>query len=210
MLGYRRPGRVRRWPDHATTGKRRLAMPSDPSSALLLADPPPSRDPFAEHALRIFRLIGSPAYPTPRSGCASSLSPPTTGPATRPDSSASCTRSRLRRPEPQAAGGSRPYRRHPRSRGPAGAADLGPGAGASDPGARWFCSRAWATTFHPAVVADQLRAGREHAPQRSGRRGTGPGSGPQWLISATQTAGRGLDRGLRRDARRAAERVQRC
>ena len=66
VLGYRHPRRVRSLGLIMTgPGKRRLAMPRIRVLSMLLADAPTGREPFAEHVLRIFRLIGSPAYATP-------------------------------------------------------------------------------------------------------------------------------------------------
>ncbi len=66
VLGYRHPRRVRSLGLIMTgPGKRRLAMPRIRVLSMLLADAPTEREPFAEHVLRIFRLIGSPAYATP-------------------------------------------------------------------------------------------------------------------------------------------------
>ena len=66
VLGYRHPQRVRSLGLLMTgPGKRRLALPRIRVLSMLLADAPSEREPYAEHLLRVFRLVGSPSYPTP-------------------------------------------------------------------------------------------------------------------------------------------------
>lgn len=66
VLGYRHPGRVRSLGLIMTgPGKRHLALPRIRVLGALLADAPPERDAYADHIVRIFRLIGSPRYPMP-------------------------------------------------------------------------------------------------------------------------------------------------
>ncbi len=66
VLGYRHPGRVRSLGLIMTgPGKRRLALPRVRVLGAFLAAAPSEREAYADHALGLFRLIGSPAYGMP-------------------------------------------------------------------------------------------------------------------------------------------------
>ncbi len=66
VLGYRHPSRVRSLGLLITgPGKRRLAFPRIRVLGMLLVEAPDEREAYAEHILRVFRAIGSPAYPMP-------------------------------------------------------------------------------------------------------------------------------------------------
>lgn len=66
VLGYRHRRRVRSLGLIMTgPGKRRLAFPRIRVLGMMLAEAPDEREAYAEHVLRIFRAIGSPAYPMP-------------------------------------------------------------------------------------------------------------------------------------------------
>ena len=47
----------------STTGRRRVAMPKPRAMRALLAPPPRDRERYTEHFVRVFRAIGSPAFP---------------------------------------------------------------------------------------------------------------------------------------------------
>jgi pimeloyl-ACP methyl ester carboxylesterase len=66
VLGYRHPARVRSLGLIMTgAGKRHLALPRIRVLGAFLAVAPREREAYADHALALFRLIGSPAHPTP-------------------------------------------------------------------------------------------------------------------------------------------------
>lgn len=47
----------------STTGRRRVAVPKPRAMRTLLHPPPPERERYVDHLVRVFRVIGSPAYP---------------------------------------------------------------------------------------------------------------------------------------------------
>jgi pimeloyl-ACP methyl ester carboxylesterase len=66
VLGYRHPARVRSLGLIMTgPGKRHLALPRIRVLGAFFAAAPPEREAYADHALGLFRLIGSPAYLMP-------------------------------------------------------------------------------------------------------------------------------------------------
>jgi pimeloyl-ACP methyl ester carboxylesterase len=48
----------------STTGNRRLGMPGRKALGTLIGSPPSRRDAYAEHVVRVFKVIGSPGFPT--------------------------------------------------------------------------------------------------------------------------------------------------
>lgn len=52
----------------STTGSRRLAMPTRRALGTLIGSPPGERDAYAEHFVRLFKVIGSPRYPADERG----------------------------------------------------------------------------------------------------------------------------------------------
>jgi pimeloyl-ACP methyl ester carboxylesterase len=63
-LAIRRPERVLSLTSiMSTTGSRRVGWPKPRALPALFRRPPRSRDGYIEHALRIWRLIGSPGFP---------------------------------------------------------------------------------------------------------------------------------------------------
>jgi pimeloyl-ACP methyl ester carboxylesterase len=64
-LAIEHPERVRSLASiMSTTGNRRLAMPKLRAFGTLMATPPRNREGYAEQAVRTFRIIGSPGFPT--------------------------------------------------------------------------------------------------------------------------------------------------
>lgn len=63
-LAIRHPQRVRSLTSiMSTTGNPDLPPPTPQAMAVLLTPPPPDRDAAIEHAVRVFRTIGSPGFP---------------------------------------------------------------------------------------------------------------------------------------------------
>lgn len=64
IMAIRRPERVRSLVSiMSTTGSRWLGVPTWKAFGTLFARPAPGREAAVEHAVRVFRIIGSPAYP---------------------------------------------------------------------------------------------------------------------------------------------------